>query len=324
MKLICWLAMSLPTLAQDEIQRLIDGTRPVKHDDVLLLTADDWQAGQRAAYTRAIYEYWWGGPVDKLWEHIDGFAWRKYVNGSFAVNLHHAKGVSAKQVADRVAHHLDDVQVNLRKPDTPIALFFVDDVVICGKFLWANKEKFQDRRPHLRKHHRPVACHPRIGRAMLNLTGAPKGARVLDPFCGTGTLLIEAALLGLHPAGSDASKDMIAAAKGNCDEAQLECELNVRDATHLYAPEKYVVADLPYGRGSGKKSTKELEELYVAFLDRLSEFLRVRAVIATPMHIKTAKLAHAAGLKVVAEYEQFVHASLSRRILVLEPKKQEE
>ena len=50
---------------------------------------------------------------------------------------------------------------------------------------------------------------PKLARMMVNMTPLESGARILDPFCGTGVLLQEAALLG-HPVyGSDLSEKMV-------------------------------------------------------------------------------------------------------------------
>ena len=49
---------------------------------------------------------------------------------------------------------------------------------------------------------------PKLARMMVNLSGIQKG-RVLDPFCGTGVVLQEAALLGFDIYGTDLSDKMI-------------------------------------------------------------------------------------------------------------------
>ena len=44
---------------------------------------------------------------------------------------------------------------------------------------------------------------PRMVRALLNIFGAAAGARIVDPYCGSGTALLEAALLGYDSTGVD-------------------------------------------------------------------------------------------------------------------------
>ena len=51
-------------------------------------------------------------------------------------------------------------------------------------------------------HTYPARMHPGVARALIAELGAP-GARLLDPFCGSGSVLIEAMVAGLRPAGVD-------------------------------------------------------------------------------------------------------------------------
>ena len=57
---------------------------------------------------------------------------------------------------------------------------------------------------------------PKLARMMVNLTGVASG-RVLDPFCGTGVLLQEAALLGFDVYGTDLSEKMVRYSTENLD-----------------------------------------------------------------------------------------------------------
>ena len=57
---------------------------------------------------------------------------------------------------------------------------------------------------------------PKLARMMINLTGVASG-RVLDPFCGTGVLLQEAALLGFDVYGTDLSEKMVRYSTENLD-----------------------------------------------------------------------------------------------------------
>ncbi|MCB1921029.1 MAG: DNA methylase [Candidatus Competibacteraceae bacterium] len=45
--------------------------------------------------------------------------------------------------------------------------------------------------------------NPQIARAILNILNIPVGGRVLDPFCGSGTSLLECAHLGMKAVGAD-------------------------------------------------------------------------------------------------------------------------
>ncbi len=59
---------------------------------------------------------------------------------------------------------------------------------------------------------------PKLARMMINLSGARHDATLLDPFCGLGTVLQEAALLGIeHIAGSDLEQKQVDATKENLE-----------------------------------------------------------------------------------------------------------
>ncbi len=45
--------------------------------------------------------------------------------------------------------------------------------------------------------------NPQIARAILNILRVPVGARVLDPFCGSGTSLLECSHIGMNAVGTD-------------------------------------------------------------------------------------------------------------------------
>jgi tRNA G10 N-methylase Trm11 len=60
-----------------------------------------------------------------------------------------------------------------------------------------------------------ISTSPKICRTLLNLAGARSGDTILDPFCGTGTLLMEAAILGMKCIGVDIDGDQVQGARSN-------------------------------------------------------------------------------------------------------------
>lgn len=58
---------------------------------------------------------------------------------------------------------------------------------------------------------------PKLAQMMVNLAAPRLGARVLDPFCGTGVVLQEAALMGFKVYGTDLSDKMIDYSRINLD-----------------------------------------------------------------------------------------------------------
>ena len=80
---------------------------------------------------------------------------------------------------------------------------------------------------------------PKLAQILINLCGPlPEGARVLDPFCGTGVVLQEALLMGYKAYGTDINERIVSYAKKNLDwlkESSLaiepDCVLSTADAT---------------------------------------------------------------------------------------------
>jgi tRNA G10 N-methylase Trm11 len=60
-----------------------------------------------------------------------------------------------------------------------------------------------------------ISTSPKICRTLLTLAGAKSGDTILDPFCGTGTLLMEAAMLGMRAIGVDIDGNAVEGARSN-------------------------------------------------------------------------------------------------------------
>jgi len=91
-----------------------------------------------------------------------------------------------------------NAKVELENPDITIYLIFTNEENFFG-FSKRIKEKS---RPKKIKNY-PHELDWKLTRAMINLTGLKEGETVCDPFCGTGTTLLEAESMGIHAIGSD-------------------------------------------------------------------------------------------------------------------------
>ncbi|HBC44588.1 MAG: hypothetical protein UX08_C0001G0021 [Candidatus Collierbacteria bacterium GW2011_GWB1_45_35] len=75
---------------------------------------------------------------------------------------------------------------------------------------------------------------PKIARSMVNLVPVePKGKLLLDPFCGSGRVLVEAAELGYTIAGTDIIQKQVEETKANLSFLGFDAQVEVLDATHL-------------------------------------------------------------------------------------------
>ncbi|WP_458208452.1 methyltransferase domain-containing protein [Haladaptatus sp. NG-SE-30] len=208
--------------------------------------------------------------------------------------------------------------VDLDDPDNELRANFSADSCLLG---WLERESTRDfgtRMPTDRPFFQPGSMHPLLARALANVAGARPGATILDPMCGTGGVLIEAALVGARPLGVDAQEKMVRGAGKNLAHYAPDDDFGtVRgDATHLPFPDDSidgVVFDAPYGRQS-KIANLELDDLVAG---ALAEAHRVASRTVIVGDRSWAAEARDAGWNVEREFERRVHRSLTRYIVVL-------
>ena len=246
--------------------------------------------------------------------------------GSAAVRARDVRGLSG--VDTRVAERrLGDVlvdrgfDVDLEDPDHALVALFSETAALG--WLEAEADRgFGARRPTEKPFFQPGSMAPADARALANVAGAGPGARILDPMCGTGGVLVEAGLVGSDVVGVDAQAKMVAGARENLahylEAHYLEDGFAVArgDATRLPFPDGSfdgVVFDAPYGR----QSKVENDSLSALIGDALAEARRVaaRAVVVGDGPYDAA--AEAAGWTVDAHIERPVHRSLTRHVHVL-------
>jgi tRNA (guanine6-N2)-methyltransferase len=136
------------------------------------------------------------------------------------------------------------------------------------------------RRPY-KQAHVPGSLKPPVAAAMLALAEVEPGMRVLDPCCGAGTILIEAALSGAVAQGGDCDPDAIAAAQANAAAAGVAIDVRVWDARALPLDDgsfDRVVTNPPWGREVSVGAV--LEDVYRRLCVEAQRALVPRARIA--------------------------------------------
>jgi len=110
---------------------------------------------------------------------------------------------------------------------------------------------------------------------MLRLAAPQAGARLLDPCCGAGTILIEAAAEGLHARGGDIAPEALKAARANVDAAGVVVDVQRWDARRLPladASVECVVSNPPWGRAVA--ADMDLDAFYRRLCDEIHRVLR--------------------------------------------------
>ncbi len=124
-----------------------------------------------------------------------------------------------------------------------------------------------------RPHQYSSALPPRIARAMVNLVAAP-GDTLIDPCCGVGTVLVEAADMGVHAIGCDLNPRVVEQAAGNLCHHRLRADLICADGRDLHGRFDGAVLDLPYGQSSRRD-----EDVCRGLVARAVEMARLVAVV---------------------------------------------
>jgi len=96
-------------------------------------------------------------------------------------------------------------------------------------------------------YHMSSSLSSQMARALVNLT-APSAATILDPCCGTGSILLEAQSLGLTAYGCDINPRMVGMSKKNLDHFGYTDDVQLLNAQECQQQADAVVTDLPYGR----------------------------------------------------------------------------
>jgi tRNA (guanine10-N2)-dimethyltransferase len=154
--------------------------------------------------------------------------------------------------------------------------------------------------------------HPGLAKACINLTGLLKG-NILDPFCGSGGILIEAGLMYFNITGYDIDKKQLERAKNNLNHYKIKYILENKDASNIKTKADAIITDLPYGKGS---KGKDLENLYESFL-RNAEKITKNIVIIFPNFVDYKPIIKKTNWKIQNKFEIYIHKSMTRIVLKL-------
>lgn len=214
------------------------------------------------------------------------------------------------------------VKVNLSKPDKTFFGILTNGKLVFGvKLAEIQPKPFVERRPRKKPFFHPSAMNSKLARCMVNLAHAHENAYLLDPFCGTGTTVIEAALIGVRAIGIDVQRRMADGAKQNLKHFSLSPEaLIVADARKLPLTQiSCIVTDPPYGKSATtlKSSTKAIVE---GILTSARELLGKgqRICIASPKTIGIQAIGARLGYRHLESHFAYVHRTLTREVAVFE------
>lgn len=217
-----------------------------------------------------------------------------------------------REIADDLQKEYGRIPVDLENPEQEVYCILQKGKRFLGQTVMDFPYSYEGRKPHYRPYFHPSSVHPRIARTLVNLGRCSR--EVLDPFCGTGGILIEAGLMGLEVKGLDVSEHMVAGTRTNLEHFGIRTHRIFQgDATRLhnhFQEVESVVTDMPYGKAS--RLTSSRKQLYESAFESIRDVTK-KACIVLSRPYDFERLGY-------EEREHFilhVHKSLDRHVYVL-------
>ena len=331
-----------PSLPFSEVRAILKAEGFVHHvlfelTQILILEADPKcieSITHRASLTRTcgLLIAYCKASTEEILKTIKGIDLTSYIatGEDFAVRIRRIRGDSPeinglsleRKVGKIIFEAVSGVRVNLKNPKKTFLGILSDGRFIFGlKTAEIKARKFAERGPSRTVFSHSAAMPPKIARCMVNLARSKAGDLVLDPFCGTGSFLVEAGLIGCRVIGFDVKLNMIKGSAQNLSACGIEPEgLLVADARVPPLPSnsiECVVTDPPYGTSTttlGMRTT----EVFESFLSAAYDFLKKggRICLAAPKTINVGQIARDIGFKHEESHFIYIHRRLTREIAV--------
>jgi len=211
--------------------------------------------------------------------------------------------VLVKKIKERAS-----AKVCLNNPDLQVIVYPKENLV--GIKIKPQTINWLSKLPSLRNYFHPSALDPRLCRIMVNLARVRENDLILDPFCGTGGILLEAQRMGIRTIGLDVVRKMCGGAKQNGVEEVVQSDSLNMPIKKLSA--HAIVTDIPYG-----SSTHQSQKItsYKLVSDLISR--KIYSVKRIVVMCKDSDLENISNAKLGCEtycYRQ--HKSLTRCIVV--------
>lgn len=285
---------------------------------------------KRLAFSRAGYLYLFSCKNSKeSILKISKFDWNNIFEKDFSFRKKEGFCKSLKELSEREIGGAiwDAMEIQCIKPKvtllnakTSIEAIEFNKRIIFLKRIW-QREKLELRKPVKRAGFHPSGIHPKIARACINISKKISG-KLLDPFCGSGGIIIESALMGYDSFAIDVDVEMIKKCKKNLLELDLCANIKLGDAFRVEGKYDLVVTDPPYGKNSQIKSDEsntnnnkkdKIDSFYIEFLKIIKKNTS-NLVMIFPSFANWKRIVKEAGWSCDFSTEIYVHKSLSRII----------
>ena len=238
--------------------------------------------------------------------------------GSIAVKYkNRSKNIDSKNIVEPLADiYTTNRHVVLENPDIEIRSLITDSKTYIGiKKFEINRTIFEKRKVQHRPFFSPITMHPKLARCLVNISCIKRNEILLDPFCGTGGILLEAGLIGAKVVGSDIEEKMVKGSRKTLDFYNIKnYDLFNSDIGDIHKNIKKVdsvVTDLPYGKSTTTKG-EEMNKLYQRSFQQISKILKKRGKAVIGLSRKEMISIGENYLSLLEIHEFRVHRSLTR------------
>ena len=147
---------------------------------------------------------------------------------------------------------------NLSNPQVTFLVVLTTEKIWFGRLLSESDNMWfaHNQRPYVTSSSLPA----RLARVLVNLVARP-GDSLLDPCCGTGTIVMSAAHSGIRAVGYDTNLRMIGATTKNLQHFGLTADVALGDARQVHGQFDTIATDLPYGINLIKDNFQDAEIL---------------------------------------------------------------
>lgn len=343
MELLCIQSQEHPQLPIAELKAVMDCENIDANIDVIteglviLRDIDSKKCGdyyriltKRLGYTHEVHEIIITSSIEGLNGDVSSVDWSRYIDETFAVRVKRFHSdidtvATERKIGSLILENCDNIKVNLKKPKSLVRVVAFEDIVyVAIEKIKLDKKHFEETKPHKRPFFYPGSMSPKLARCMVNLARVKEGQLVLDPFCGTGGILIEAGLIGCKVVGSDIYWKMKNGTAINLEHYGITdyrtFNLDVRELK-MYEKVAAVVTDPPYGISTTTGDVDGeniIKEFYKSIYDNMRDDAYL--CMASPHFIDLKPMVDEVGFEIVEQYGIKMHRSLTRIISVIRKK----
>jgi tRNA (guanine10-N2)-dimethyltransferase len=285
--------------------------------------------GKRFSYTHELCRLLIETDKNHLNSEIEAYPWKDIITKDYAVRvkrMHKNDKFDTTKVEWEIGGIINDnvvgINVNLKDPSNFLRLIFLDEkILVTERMFKIEKKHFYNLKPHKRPFFYPGSMSPKLARCMVNLTGLKDGDLVLDPFCGTGGILIEAGIMGAKVVGVDIDEKMVEGTIKNLEYCGVsEYEIFKGDARDIKLLKRVnaIATDPPYGI-SASTGGEESQNLYSQAIVTMEELLADdgKLCMATPHYMDLSGLVKGTNFEIIEQHHIRMHKSLTRVISIL-------